>query len=365
MVSIAGAALLLGQAPIMLPTAGDYPAWWNAGVAVLAAAVPSSAAIGLLLPYRFLRAYWRIMPMLGAALMLTAFAGYDGPSSPEEPPWVLAFDAVFTTYLMLWLRPWAAAAGAILFATFVPLSALIFLGTIPQVVLVSMPIHMSNVVYIAIFVGIRRQMIAMRTAQIAAEESRARRLRAAVESEHQEQVFRMLHDEVLSALTAAFRTRGTPSTQLRAEAGRALALLETPLPSPNPGSESCSAALDRLVQAVHSLDPRCSIEAGNGGGSLPVAITDAIVGATNEAVRNSVRHAGPEANRTLLVRAESSRFEVTLLDDGNGFDTQNTRADSLGISRSIIGRMRALPGGSAAVTSRPGGPTTVELTWQI
>lgn len=364
MMSLGGAALLLGQAPIMLPGAVDHPLWWNVGVAALAVTVLCFAAIGWLLPHGFLTTCWRIMPILGAVLMLTAFAGYDGPRPPEELPWILAFDAVFTTFLVLWLRPWAAAAGVILLATFVPLSALLFLGSIPQVVLVAMPIHMNNIVYIAIFVGIRRRMIAMRTAEIAAADGRARRMRAAVESEHREQVSRMLHDEVLSVLTAALRTRGTPSEQLRTEAARAIGLLETPLPSPTPGQETCRAASDRLARAVRDIDPLCRMETLHGNGLLPVAVTDAIVGAASEAMRNSVRHAGAGADRTLLAHAESGRFEVTVRDDGDGFDPQRTRPESLGISRSIVGRMRALPGGSATVSSCPGGPTTVELTWR-
>lgn len=363
--SVGGAALLLAQAPIMMTGIDSYALWWNAGVAALAAAVLCFAAIGWLLPHAFLRICWRIVPLLGALLMLTAFASYDGPRPPEVLPWVLAFDAVISAYLLLWLPPWAAAVGTMLNALLVPLSALLFLGAIPGVVLITMPIHMSNVVYIAIFVGIRRRMIALRVAESAAERNRARQLRAAVEAEHQEQVSRMLHDEVLSVLTAAFRTRGAPSAELRAGAAQALDLLETPLPAPNPGAETCRAALDRLVRTARGIDPQCRIEAVAGSGSLPVAVADAVIGAAGEAMRNSAKHAGPGTVRTLRVRAEEARFEVAVEDDGDGFDPQQTRPESLGISRSIVGRMRALPGGSATISSRPGGPTSVELAWRI
>ncbi|MFV0434344.1 MAG: sensor histidine kinase [Leucobacter sp.] len=362
--SVGGAALLLGQAPIMLATSGDYPTWWNLGVAVLAVTVLGLAALGWALPHTLLTACWRVAPILGALLMLIAFASYQGPQPPETLPWILSFDAVISAYLLLWLPPWAATTGTVLGAALVPLSALLFLGEIPHVVWVAMPIHMSNIVFIAIFVGIRRRMTVMRAAERAAVEGRARQMQASINAEHQEHVSRLLHDEVISALTAAFRARGTPSPQLRAEARRALDLLESPPPAPTTGAEPCETALHRLEQTVLRIDPECRIKATSEEGALPVSVADAIIGAVGEAMRNSLRHAGPGATRTLLARAASTSFEVIVLDDGTGFERDLIRSESLGIDRSIIGRMRGIPGGGATVTSRPGGPTMVELTWR-
>lgn len=363
--SLGGAALFLGQAPVTLSTVGDYPIWWNLGVAALAVMVLGLAVCGWALPPKILSICWFLGPILGALLLLTTFISYGGPKPPEHLPWILSFDAALSGYLLLWLRPWAAAAGTIIYASLVPLSALLFLGEIPHVVLVAMPIHMSNIVFIAIFEGIRRRMITVRAAGHEAEMNLTRKMQALANAEHKEQISRMLHDEVVSVLAGAFQTRGIPSERLRAEARRAIALLETPPLTPAPGSEPCSTALDRLAHAAYEVDPLCRMETSHIEGILPVAVTDAIIGAVNEALRNSLRYSGTGSTRTLKAHVESTVTEVSVLDDGIGFDTETTRPESLGINQSIVGRMRGVPGGGASVSSRPGGPTIVELTWRI
>lgn len=362
--SLGGAALFLAQAPVMLRTIDDYSGWWNLSVAVLVVMVLGLAAFGWLLPRTILNVCWRIGPMLGALSMLTAFAAYDGPRPPESLPWILTFDAALSGYLLLWQRAWVAAIGTIIMALLVPLSALLFLGEVPRVVLIAMPIHMSNIVFIAIFEGIRQRMVALRAARDAAEESWSRQIRASAEAEHLEHVSRMLHDEVISVLTGAYQIRGVPSERLRAEARRAIDLLDTPAPPPAPTFEPCHIAVERLVRAAHEVDPMCPTKTSSLSGLVPTAVTNAIIGAVNEALRNSLRHSGSDARRTLSVYVESSFVEVIVRDDGLGFDTEVVRPESLGISRSIIGRMRSLPGGGAVVSSRLGGPTTVELTWR-
>ena len=367
-ISLGGAALILGQAPILLAASGDYPFLWNLCVAALAAMVLCLAGAGWALPHRVLTGCWRAGPVLGAALILTSFLGYQGPKEPELLPWILAFDATLSTYLLLWMPPWAAASGTVLGALLVPASALSFLGAVPHVVLATMPVHMSNIVFIALFVGIRHRMVATQSAARAAADGMARQARARVEAEHRERVSRMLHDEVLSVLTAAFHTRGEPSPQLRGAAGRALSLLSAPLVEPAPGSEAGSeagdVAVNRLVGAVTAIDPRCHVTSSYDDHPVPIAVTDAIIGAASEAMRNSVRHAGSETARTFTVHAGGAEFTAAVHDEGCGFVPELVPPGALGISKSIIGRMHGLPGGSATISSRPGGPTTIQLVWR-
>lgn len=362
--SLGGAGVVLGQAPVMLAARDDYPLWWHGGVGVLAGVVLFLGAAGWALRPGLLGVLWRITPALGALLMMTSFLGYTGSAQPDQVPWILSFDAVLTTYLMLWMSPWLAALGTVLTATLVPLSAWIFLGSVPQVVVAAMPVHMANIGFIALFAGVRAQMIATRSAARAAAEGRTREATARIEAEHREQVSRMLHDEVLSVLTAAIRTRGTPSPELRRMAGDALALLATPWVTPDSGTETCHEAATRLVREITAVDPSCRVEVSTFPGAVAISATEAILGAAREALRNSLLHAGATASRSLLVRAHDRSLTVVVHDDGCGFDPAQVSGSSLGISRSIIGRMGSLPGGTSQVASRPGGPTSVTLRWR-
>ena len=50
-------------------------------------------------------------------------------------------------------------------------------------------------------------------------------------------------------------------------------------------------------------------------------------------------------------------------DEGVGFDTGSVPQIRLGLRGSILGRMKAVPGGTAEITSRPGHGTTVRIGW--
>jgi signal transduction histidine kinase len=56
-------------------------------------------------------------------------------------------------------------------------------------------------------------------------------------------------------------------------------------------------------------------------------------------------------------------IDVTIEDDGPGFDAGDVRPHRLGILVSIHGRMSAVTGGSATVESSPGSGTVVSLRW--
>lgn len=360
--SIGGVALIIGQAAPMLSAAGSFPLLWNAGVAVLAGMVCLFAVAGRVLPHRLLRAGWILGPTLGAALQLTSFWGYSGPVPPEQLPSILSFDAVLSAYFMLWLRPWAAAVGTLGSGLLVAASGLLFLGTVPDLVAVATPIHMSNVIYIALFVAIRRRMVSVQAARRRAQVNQERKVRARIEATHQEHVARLIHDEVLSVLTAALPARGEPGPPLRAAAGQALDLLRAPPGADDITLERCDRAADRLSAMIAEQDPVCRVHATAGSGTVPTIVSDALVAASCEAVRNSVRHAGPDATRSVHARITPGDVIVSISDDGVGFDPFRIRPDALGVEQSIRGRMRALPGGDASISSAPGA-TTVVLTW--
>jgi signal transduction histidine kinase len=96
---------------------------------------------------------------------------------------------------------------------------------------------------------------------------------------------------------------------------------------------------------------------------IPSDAAQAVLEATAEALRNSVLHAGPAA-RAVHATVAGDAIRVTVLDNGRGFDPAHVRPGRLGVTVSILDRMRALPGGRADVVSRPGVGTRVSINWQ-
>lgn len=361
--SIGGVALLIGTAPPMLAAADQYATVWNLGVLLLAGLVCVLAVMGRALPHAALRAGWIIGPVFGWVLQLTAFGAYSGPAPPETLPWILSFDAVLSAYLVLWMRPRSAFVATLGSALLVPVSALVFLGSMPSVVAVVTPIHMSNIIFIVLFVAIRGRMLRVRAAARRAQENHERRVRSRIQAAHHERLARLIHDEVLSVLTVALPSRGEPGPQLRGAADHALTLLRARQEVDEPGLEPCERALARLTATIIEHDPGCRLHTVAGPGSVPTVVGDAVVAASSEAIRNSLRHAGRDATRSLHARITPDSIMVSISDDGVGFDPHDVRPGALGIEQSIVGRMRALPGGDASVSSVPGASSMVVLTW--
>ena len=85
----------------------------------------------------------------------------------------------------------------------------------------------------------------------------------------------------------------------------------------------------------------------------------ALVAAVREAVVNAARHAAVE-RVDVFVEADDAELTGFVRDTGCGFDPTTVAVDRRGISDSIVARVQRL-GGSAVLTSAPGGGTEVEL----
>lgn len=180
----------------------------------------------------------------------------------------------------------------------------------------------------------------------------------------------LIHDAVLSTLLDASRT-GATSPALRAQAARTLDRLDaTRISDTGPDHLDAGAAIGFLRSAVREVNPGIEFRAhrgGNGGDlRLPVATAGTLAAALAEAIRNSLRHAGVPGRpvrRAVTVTVGAGGLRVVMRDDGVGFDRTAVPADRLGISVSVLGRMRQLPGGAGFVESEPGEGTTVTLMW--
>lgn len=182
----------------------------------------------------------------------------------------------------------------------------------------------------------------------------------------------LIHDAVLSTLLDASRA-GTESPVLRDQAARTLEQLDALR-----RGAGCSERFDAhavsmfLTAAVREADPDLAIgvSCGPGGEALrmPVDVAGTVAAAAVEAVRNSLRHASAGdrvVRRGVALMMDRTGVRVRVDDDGAGFDPHKVPVDRLGLSVSILGRMRSVPGGDAEVVSRPGQGTTVTLSWTV
>ncbi|GAA2064245.1 sensor histidine kinase [Williamsia deligens] len=176
----------------------------------------------------------------------------------------------------------------------------------------------------------------------------------------------LTHDGVMAALLGAARMGTTDD--VRALAQRTLADLAQ-IASPTTtvidvGSTSAARVIRAAVADVDdSTRPTVILPDTPDAVAYPTTVVETVAAATAEAVRNSARHS--QATVTDVVATlDSDAITVTVADDGRGFDPQAVQPHRLGITVSIVGRMRQVDGGDAAVVSRPGRGTRVEITWK-
>ena len=171
----------------------------------------------------------------------------------------------------------------------------------------------------------------------------------------------LLHDWVISTMLAAGRQGNTES--VRRQAALTLDKLDsgpivlTRVPAATAMAQLRAGVLE--VDLTQPIDARID-EAAN---DILADVIDIIDAAICEAVRNSIRHAGPGARRTVSMIITADGIDATVIDDGTGFDPADVAPHRLGLAVSILGRLRALPGGSAEVTTAPGEGTRVDLRW--
>jgi signal transduction histidine kinase len=86
---------------------------------------------------------------------------------------------------------------------------------------------------------------------------------------------------------------------------------------------------------------------------------EALVAAAREAVLNAVKFA-PDAPISVYAEMQGDGAEVYVRDRGPGFDLAAIPPDRRGLRESVLGRMER-HGGRAAIHTRPGAGTEVEL----
>jgi signal transduction histidine kinase len=192
---------------------------------------------------------------------------------------------------------------------------------------------------------------------------------------------RLLHDTVLNTLTALARAGPAAPGDRGDEAGAVdrcrqdVVLIEAALRDPDPdGSIAGPADLVRGVRGVaaelraRGLDVHVTVTGGVP--AIPAPVVTALANATREALSNVAAHAGTADAWVEVSRigpdgsagAGEDGAQVTVRDQGAGFDLARVDRGRLGLRRSITERV-ADCGGRARVWSAPGQGTVVRLSW--
>jgi signal transduction histidine kinase len=180
----------------------------------------------------------------------------------------------------------------------------------------------------------------------------------------------MIHDDVMTTLTAA--THSTDTTTGRATALLAhetLAVIDT-LQSPAvDGSLSVSVLANLAEQTVRRVSPDVGfvdrVDARAGLHRVPSGVAESVLAALREAVRNAVRHAHAQTIEVEL-QAEllAGRLSVVarVVDDGRGFDLTTVPASRLGVRVSMLEASRRA-GVRPRLRTAPGRGTELVLGW--
>jgi signal transduction histidine kinase len=180
---------------------------------------------------------------------------------------------------------------------------------------------------------------------------------ARIRTEERADVAARVHDSVLQTLVLIQRHAAEPR-RVAALARRQERELRGWLYADQPLGDDGTSLVAALTAAAADIEELhgVRVEIASSGDASPET---ALVLAAREAMTNAAKFAGVEE---IDVYAEAGDDEIAVFvrDRGVGFDPEDVPDDRQGIRESIKGRLERA-GGSARITSRPGGGTEVEL----
>ena len=344
---------------------GQFQPWWSWGVAI-GTFIPLflMAVLSRVAPVRALRVLGAVSAVshLGGLVLLVP-ALVDGTLDGQfGTPWLLGVSTVGTAAAAVAWRP--AIAWPYLVACVVALGVDRWLASDGSLGDIPFQDAVFTLLFDTVFTALalatyRAGRVLDATADVAIAETR-HSAAAGARARERTRVEALLHDSVLVALLASARGSDRAARQAQDALGELDAVVASPGDAPLAGT----AWLWRLQSLTTDLAPEARFSHDDlSTASIPPDAAQAVLEATAEAVRNSVLHAGP-ASRAVHARVEGDEVEVTVLDDGEGFDPDAVRPGRLGLSVSILERMRALPGGRATIVSLPGVGTRVSIGWR-
>ena len=370
--------LQLASWPLAMATAGTT--WlarpWLAGVAYGIAAIGTIVTLSRLWLIRrhppvtwAASLWWTDAVPAAAGLLLGGLATMPGHGADYNHPTVaLAIGTAATLALAFPARQSLSAAGALVVAYLAGIVSTLMVG---PVVITAVAANTAALIGVPLGLVVLSGTLRSADRRVAAAETELATARGSLvaadrrESERSRQ-YRLLHDTVLSTLSALSRGTLQPEQpevrqRLVTDADYLRGLIAT----------SGSAAGMRLVGDLAALRRdhaagglRIHQHLADVPDALPEEVCVAISAAIREALNNVARHSGTtEAWVTITAGPAEQPGSVSVLvtDRGCGFDVPGTR-QGIGLSQSITARLAEV-GGIASVDSEPGQGTTVELRW--
>ncbi|WP_024451940.1 MacS family sensor histidine kinase [Mycolicibacterium cosmeticum] len=277
--------------------------------------------------------------------------------------WTLANQTWPTT---LWATNAVVSAAVLAGPVAGMLAGLIVMGTAAALKgSISVDLVRTPTILIELAVGLAVGMAASTARRAHDELERATRLAAALAE--RERLSREVHDgvmQVLALVSRRGREIGGAAVQLAEAAGEQERALRRLISGAGADSQTMSADADlgALVRRFESDQVSVSLPAT--AVLLDAHLATEIVAAAENALTNVERHAGPDAHAFVLLEDLGDAVVVSIRDDGPGIAAgrlaQAEEQGRVGVSKSIVGRMRAL-GGEAVLTTSEGGGTEWEL----
>ncbi|WP_341952906.1 ATP-binding protein [Salinibacterium sp. TMP30] len=333
---------------------------------ILAAAAPWSSLREL----RLMHGAYAIIFAIVVVSWIPAFI--NGPLPSGMAPWTVGMTALSTVPAAIAWRP--AVAWGFLIASSLVIAPIRIIADGGTDISLAVQFAIFTITVCAVFTAVAIVAIgAGREVDVATAAARVSSTRAAAltaRAEEQAHLDALVHDEVIATIFAAAGAGRSDSEATRVQAARTIARLQK--------LHEATAGVPELIHSDYlirglstSIDEATDSGEFNVTGErnapIPSSIASALIEATVEALRNSVVHASRDSTpvrRVVDLRLSPERVDITITDNGRGFDAANVPKNRLGIVVSILGRINALPGAHAAVSSRPGEGTQVSVGWQ-
>jgi signal transduction histidine kinase len=299
-----------------------------------------------------------------ACQLLFPLALTNGYLANGGTPWLQGFGPIPATLLAVaWVgrTTWVFALAQGPIVVYLGLTARE--GTGIQAVLEGLGAMVSCSIFAGVSLAIMLASARLDSVAERAREQASLEAIAVTREREQTRINAMVHDDIMSVLLAASREPQPAglSMQAREALTRVEELVSTDLVAKPYAPDELVAV---LRATVGSAAPDIAFTyAIDGTDSVPRDVVAALTEATEEAIRNSVLHAGDDATRSVSVEVDDRGLEVVVNDDGRGFSPRDVPQRRLGLRVSILERMRSLPGGDARVRSKAGTGTRISLMW--
>lgn len=319
---------------------------------------------------------WVLFGLLSAWTLACAAAYLQGFG--RRAGWVLAEVAVVVA-LMLGTElvasdQWVADNQSLpttLWATNATISVAILLGPVAGMAVgaavvgtaavmkgqINLDLGRNASIVIELAVGLAVGMAAQTARRAHAELERAVRLSAALEE--RERLSRQVHDgvvQVLALVAKKGREWGGEAAELASLAGeqeRALRRLISTV-----GPDESRGVVDLRTLLARRESDRVSLSLPGTAVRLEVGVAGELDAAVGNVLDNVAAHAGPQARAFVLLEDLGDTVTITIRDDGPGIPPgrleQAAAEGRVGVSKSIVGRLRSL-GGNATLSSDDGG----------